>query len=120
MAINQIFRKVLDENGEPLIENGDFVMELVYEEEVPDPILPPNWKNFKEELFKSQVFFKALQLGSPNVYTTLLKVITDGETNYAKEENFILLFNMLGIEWTQEEKDFINQTLSSNNFTVQV
>ena len=120
MGKNQVFRKVLDENGEPLMVDGDFVVELVYEEEVPDIIQPPNWKNFKEELFKSQVFYKAIQQGNPNVYTTLLKVITDGETNYAKEENFILLFNMLGIEWTQVEKDFINQTLINNNFTVQV
>ena len=52
MGKNQVFRKVLDENGEPLIVDGDYVMELVYEEEVPDVPFPPNWKEFKETLFK--------------------------------------------------------------------
>jgi hypothetical protein len=120
MAKNQIFRKVLDENGEPLIVDGDFVSELIYEEEVADEIPPPNWKQFKEDLFKTQVFYKAMAMGNPNVYATLLKLITDGEVGYAKEENFVMLFNMLGIEWTIEERAIINQALVNNFFTIQV
>ena len=81
MGKNQVFRKVLDENGEPLIVDGDYVMELVYEEEVPDVPFPPNWKEFKETLFNSPVYYKALQFGNPNVYATLLKLIKIGRAH---------------------------------------
>ena len=120
MGKNQVFRKVLDENGEPLIVDGDYVMELVYEEDVPDVPLTPNWKEFKETLFNSPVYYKTLSLGNPNVYSTLLKLITDGENGYAKQENFVNLFNMLGIEWTSEERAEINTALSNNHFTISV
>ena len=42
MAFNEIYSKKLDEKGEPIIENGDFVMELISSVEVPDIIEEPS------------------------------------------------------------------------------
>ena len=42
MAFNEIYSKKLDEKGEPIIENGDFVMELISSVEVPGIIEEPS------------------------------------------------------------------------------
>ena len=116
--INKTYRKKLDKDGNPIIENGDFVMELISSEEVPDVIHPPNWLTFKETLFKSALFFRALTEANPNAYSTLLKIIQDGENNVGNENNFQYVFNLLGLKLTEEETIYLNSTLESNNFTI--
>jgi hypothetical protein len=42
MAFNEIYSKKLDDKGEPIIVDGDFVMELLSSVEVQDIIEEPN------------------------------------------------------------------------------
>lgn len=41
--IIETYRKKLDEEGNPIIENGDFVMELVESIEIVNLPAPPDW-----------------------------------------------------------------------------
>ena len=42
MAFNEIYSKKLDEKGEPIMVDGDFVMELISSIEVTDIVEEPN------------------------------------------------------------------------------
>jgi len=42
MAFNEIYSKKLDSEGNPILVDGDFVMELISSVEVPDIIEEPN------------------------------------------------------------------------------
>jgi len=116
----EVYKKVLDINGVPVIDpiTNDFVMELVEVITTADGILPIDWKNFKEDLFKSALFYRAIQDANPNAYATLLKVISDGEAGITLESNFQLVFNLLGLVLTTEETIFLNTTLANNHFTI--
>jgi hypothetical protein len=120
MAKNQVFRKVLDADGNPLIVDGDFVMELVYEEEVPDAILSPNWRGLTESLYKSQLIIKAMQEANPNGFSIFLKVLTDGEAGNSTENTLRNSILMMGLSFSTEEQAELNTILSTNNFTIQI
>lgn len=77
-----------------------------------------DWKNLSQDFFYSTLMPKVMANATPNAYSTFLKVLTDGENNYASENAFLSTFNMLGVTWTTQEKAQINQILSNNNFTV--
>lgn len=79
-----------------------------------------DWKNLSQAFFYSTLMPKAMQYATPNAYSTFLKVLTDGENNYASENAFLMTFNMLGVTWTPIEKAEINGILTANNFTIQV
>ena len=42
MAFNEIYSKKLDSKGNPILVDGDFVMELISSIEVPDLIVEPS------------------------------------------------------------------------------
>ena len=42
MAFNEIYSKKLDSEGNPILVDGDFVMELISSIEVPDLIVDPS------------------------------------------------------------------------------
>lgn len=86
------------------------------------PVIAPvlNWKGLSQGLFYSPLYPKTLIEASPNAFSTLLKVLTDGENGYASENAFLMVFNLLNVEYTQQEKDQINEILSTNNFTITV
>ena len=42
MAFNEIYSKKLDSEGNPILVDGDFVMELISSIEVPDLIVEPS------------------------------------------------------------------------------
>lgn len=42
MAFNEIYSKKLDSKGNPILVDGDYVMELISSIEVPDLIVEPN------------------------------------------------------------------------------
>jgi hypothetical protein len=41
MAFNEIYSKKLDSEGNPILVDGDFVMELISSTEVPDLVVEP-------------------------------------------------------------------------------
>jgi hypothetical protein len=79
-----------------------------------------NWKGLSQDLFYSPLFQKAMMLANPNAYSTLLKVLTDGENNYASQNAFLQAFTWMGVEFTTEEKSELNNILSNNGFTITV
>ena len=42
MAFNEIYSKKLDNEGNPILVDGDFVMELISSIEVPDMVIEPS------------------------------------------------------------------------------
>ena len=42
MAFNEIYSKKLDSKGNPILVDGDFVMELISSIEVPDMVIEPS------------------------------------------------------------------------------
>jgi hypothetical protein len=59
-------------------------------------------------------------LANPNAYSTLLKVLTDGENNFASQNAFLQAFTWMGVEFTIEEKVILNEILSNNGFTIKL
>lgn len=83
-------------------------------------IHPLNWKGLRINLFYSPLFLKALTEANTNAYSTLLKVITDGEISEASENTFLYIFNMLGMTFSTAEKAELNGYLQANNFTIRI
>lgn len=79
-----------------------------------------NWKGLSQDLFYSPLFQKAMMFANPNAYSTLLKVLTDGENNFASQNAFLQAFNWMGVDFTTEEKVILNQILSTNGFTITI
>ena len=42
MAFNEVYSKKLDSEGNPILVDGDFVMELISSIEVPDMVIEPS------------------------------------------------------------------------------
>ena len=116
-----VYKPKLNHDGTRFIDpsTNDFVNELaeVIDDGV-EEVKSINWLTFKETLFKSALFFRALTEANPNAYSTLLKIIQDGENNVGIENNFEYVFNLLGFTLTEEETIYLNSTLESNNFTI--
>jgi hypothetical protein len=119
IAKNQVFKKKLDDEGNPIIIDGEFVMELVSEEEV-EITLEPNWRKLTEDLYASPLMFKALTEANPNAFSVLLKVLTDGENGNSTENTLKASIQMCGINFSDEEKQALNQILKDNFFSVEI
>jgi hypothetical protein len=119
IAKNQVFKKKLDDEGNPIIVDGEFVMELVSEEEV-EMIVEPNWRKLTEDLYASPLMFKALTEANPNAFAVLLKVLTDGENGNSTENTLLGSIQMCGINFSDEEKQALNQILKDNFFSVEI
>lgn len=118
--INRNYRKKLDENGSPIMENGDFVMDIVLEVEVPDEVLPPDWNGLTQSLWSSDLMGFAAQNANPNGFSLLLKVLTDGEINSAAQQSFLTALSFCGLSLSTNQKQELNQMLTDNHFTIQV
>jgi hypothetical protein len=79
-----------------------------------------NWRGLTESLYGSQLFYKAMTSANPNAYSTILKVLSDGENGNSTQNTFLSVFNMLGVNWSEEEKTQLNTVLSDNLFTIQI
>ena len=88
------------------------------------PIVNPSdedWQKFSQVMWDNvSLFGKIVMTANPNGYATLLKVMTDGERGIAAQNALLTAINLLGIVFTEEEKLFINTTLTENNFTIQI
>jgi len=108
-----------DERDSWIVEefDGDVMVNryMIYE----NPI-KLNWKGLRLNLYNSPLFIRAITEANPNAYSTLLKVITDGEIDNAFEETFLAIFNMLGMTFSAEEKTELNGYLEANNFTIRI
>ncbi len=122
MAINEIFKKKQNEDGTDYIDpiTNDFVNEVIYSEEVEEGVKIANWKAFKENLFNTPIFLKLISEANPNAYTTLIKIIQDGEDGKGKEDNFTFMFKLLNVNWNDSEIKLINEALNINGFSISV
>lgn len=80
----------------------------------------PKWKELKTSMFNSSLFQKAIVQANPNAYSTLLKVLSDGEAGDGNEQNLLLMINMLGMTFSAEEKAELNGYFETNNFTIRL
>jgi hypothetical protein len=80
----------------------------------------PKWKELKMALFGSPLFQRAIVQANPNAYSTLLKVLSDGENGDGNEGNLHMMINMLGMTFSQAEKAELNGYFEINNFTIRL
>jgi hypothetical protein len=81
-----------------------------------------NWNNFEQDLYTSALFSKGLT-SKGNGFALLLKVLTDGSTKGANQHALLIAIQatIAGISnFTQEDKNYLNEYLISNNFTIQI
>lgn len=128
--IKQTYRKKLDSEGKPLIENGDFVMELVEEKEMPSEPIEPNWLGLEQDLRYANdgaLFYKAYILAPDKGFAFFVATLQNGVAGRSSENALATGFQLLPIKyvnsepvvtfgWTKEEKDIINSLLEKNNF----
>lgn len=80
----------------------------------------PKWKELKTLMFNSPLFQRAIAQANPNAYSTLLKVISDGEAGDGSEQNLLMMINMLGMTFSAAEKAELNGYFETNNFTIRL
>lgn len=80
----------------------------------------PKWKELKLALFSSPLYLRAITEANPNAYSTLLKLMTDGENGDASEQTFLVILNMLGMTFSDLEKAELNGYFEANNFTIRL
>jgi len=81
-----------------------------------------NWHNFEQDLYTSALFSKGLT-SQGNGFALLLKVLTDGSTKGASQNALLMAIQatIAGISnFTQQDKNYLNEYLISNNFTIQI
>lgn len=116
MGKYETWRKATEEE----LRNGSSEMVLVSVENVAVTNMPLNWKGLRIALFNSPLFNRAITEANPNLYSTLLKIITDGETDEADENIFLTILNMLGMTFSIAEKAELNKYFTDNNFTIRL
>jgi hypothetical protein len=117
---NEVYKKKLDKDGNPVIINGDFVMELVSFEELPDIKLPPNWHDLEQNLRYSTLFEKAFTDSSEKGFNLFTTTLVNGKLGHASENALMFAFNVLGVNWNEKEKQQINSILEANYFTIKI
>lgn len=112
MGFNDRYTK--DDNGNTILVSSD---------EVPDIILPPNWRGLTLA-FQNNIAIMAIIERVPVSYhlyfNIFLKYLTDGESGYSNGGTICNYLNNLGVTYTNIEKESINQLLTDNNFTTQL
>lgn len=113
--INKTFIAKKDSEGNVVMENGEPVMELVESTEGELGFIAPNWLGLEQDLRYSSVFGRRKEVDPVdfNIFTTTL---VNGKLGHATENALVFGFSILGLEWTNEEKDLINSLLEKNNF----
>jgi hypothetical protein len=120
--MNQVWRKKTDNEGEPLIENGEFVMELVSEtSSIGQQYIQPNWLGLEQALFYSGLRAKAK--ASANLdqfeFSSLIGAFANGKQGLTSENTLIYLLHAINADWDENDIALLNQLLQENNFTVQ-
>lgn len=93
------------------------------DEPVIEQVTPPNWRGLVIGLRESQSFMSVL-IGQTSVnqiaYSTLMKVLTDGENGYSTESFLLQMLQVTCSSFSQTQKDEINQILINNQFSIQL
>jgi hypothetical protein len=66
------------------------------------------------------LFSKAFQTASEKGLNLFMTTLVNGKLGHSKENALAFAFSVLGVEWTEKEKDQLNQILTDNNFSIQV
>lgn len=117
MAKIQVYRSKLNQDGTRYIDpvTNDYVNELVSEEEVPGEPEKANWLGLEQDLRYSSVFGRRKEVDPVdfNIFTTTL---VNGKLGHASENALAFGFSILGLDWTEGERELINSILEKNNF----
>lgn len=120
MAKEQVYRKKLDENGQPVIENGDFVMELVSEKNIPDEPITADWLGLEQDLYYSGLRQKAKE--SPNLdqfeYSSLIGAFGNGKKGLTSERTLWQLLHAINADWNEEDVATLDGLLEKHHFTI--
>lgn len=120
MGTKEVYRKKLDQSGNPVIENGDFVMELVeskHEDDLPEL---PDWLGLEQSLRYSALFGKAYATADAKGLNLFMITLLNGKRGEASENALAFAFQNIGVSWTDEEKAELNNYLKTYHFTIKL
>lgn len=84
------------------------------------PTLELNWLGLEQELRYSPLFAKAFSEASDKGFSLFTVTLINGKSGVASQNALSFAFQMLGVTWTDEEKQTLNAILTRNNFTIQI
>lgn len=82
--------------------------------------LEPNWLWLEQELRYSPLFAKVFSEASDKGFSLFTVTLINGKSGVASQSALSFAFQMLGVNWTESEKEILNTILSRNNFTITV
>lgn len=92
-------------------------------------VIPPNWVGFKKSIWRNQaLYFGITARAVPNMFSTVLKILSDGEAGTGDQEDLGAILNtkdgngnyVIGFNWSDAEKQTINGYLEVCNFTIRL
>ena len=96
---------------------NDFVNEIIEIIDDGEPIeISPNWLGLEQDLRYSTMFEKAFSQANEKGFNLFTVTLVNGKSGHASENALRFAFEMLGVNWTEEEKIAINQILENNYF----
>lgn len=99
----------------------DFVNEIVEIKDDGEQIeLPPNWLQLEQDLRYSEMFVKAFAQATEKGFNLFTVTLVNGKAGHASENALSFAFSVLGVEWTESERQQINEILTKNNFKTQI
>jgi hypothetical protein len=93
---------------------------LIYSEPEPPFIVQPDWLGLEQSLRYSALFATAYATASDKGFNLFTITLLNGKRGEASENALSFAFSALGVSWSESDKEFLNQMLSDNHFTIRV
>lgn len=77
----------------------------------------PNWLGLEQQLRYSNEFSKAFATSSDKGFNLFTTTLVNGKLGHSSENGLAFAFSVIGVDWTEQEKENINAVLEANNFT---
>lgn len=124
MTITRKYRKKLDNNRQPIIVDGDFVMEMYEEVESEEPVAAerPNWLALEQALFYSGLRAKAKASANLDMFefSSLIGAFANSKNGTVSENTLLYLLNAINADWSAEDIAQLNGYLEEFNFTIRM
>lgn len=78
----------------------------------------PDWLGLEQALRYSTLFNKAWSTASDKGFSLFTITLLNGKRGDSSENALAFAFNVLGVVWSEEEIDQLNEILSNHKFTI--
>jgi len=82
--------------------------------------IPPDWSTLEQNLRYSDLFTKAFSDASEKGLSLFMITLINGKKGDSSENSLSFAFSLLGVNWSDSEKEQLNNILKNNNFTIKL